>query len=90
MKNFLLISLVSLIFVSCSMEQATEYPEGYDGESIFVEFMPCQAGPDYSVENMQEMIGEWRTLLTADELRGAWGYVPASESNAFGNTGWWS
>ena len=67
MKNFLLISLVSLIFVSCSMEQATEYPEGYDGESIFVEFMPCQAGPDYSVENMQEMIGEWRTLLTADE-----------------------
>ena len=30
MKNFLLISLVSLIFVSCSTEQATEYPEGYD------------------------------------------------------------
>jgi len=37
--------------------------------------MPCQAGPDYSVENMQEMIGEWRSLLTADELRGAWGYA---------------
>ena len=89
MKKFILISFVSLIFISCSMEKTSENPEGYDGESIFVEFMPCQAGPDYSVENMQEMIGEWRSLLTADELRGAWGYAPASESNAFGNTGWW-
>ena len=29
-----------------------------------------QAGPDYSVENMQEMISEWRSLLTADDLKG--------------------
>jgi len=37
MKKFILISFVSLIFISCSMEQTSENPEGYDGESIFVE-----------------------------------------------------
>ena len=89
MKKLLLISFVSFLFVSCSTEQDSNQSEAFNGESIFVEFMPCQAGPDYSVENMQEMISEWRSLLTADDLKGAWGYAPASESNAFGNTGWW-
>ena len=89
MKKLLLISFVSFLFVSCSTEQASNQSEAFNGESIFVEFMPCQAGPDFSVENMQEMISEWRSLLTADDLKGAWGYFPASESNAFGNTGWW-
>ena len=79
MKKLLLISIVSFLFVSCSTEQASNQSETFNGESIFVEFMPCQAGPDYSVENMQEMISEWRSLLTADDLKGAWGYAPASE-----------
>ena len=69
MKKLLLISFVSFLFVSCSTEQDSNQSEAFNGESIFVEFMPCQAGPDYSVENMQEMISEWRSLLTADDLK---------------------
>ena len=89
MKKLLLLSFVLFLFVGCSTEQDSNQAATFNGESIFVEFMPCQAGPDYSVENMQEMISEWRSLLTADDLKGAWGYAPAAESNAFGNTGWW-
>ena len=70
MKKLLLLSFVSFLFVGCSTEQAPNQSETFNGESIFVEFMPCEAGPDYSVENMQEMISEWRSLLTTDALKG--------------------
>ena len=47
--------------------------------------MPCQAGPDYSAENMAKMIADWQPLITADELMGVWG-APA-EKNLYPDTG---
>ena len=46
MKKLLLVSFVSFLFAGCSTEQASNQSETFNGESIFVEFMPCQAGPD--------------------------------------------
>ena len=51
--------------------------------------MACTAGPDFSAENAMKMIADWQKLITADSLLGAWGYVPAAETNAFGDTLWW-
>ena len=43
----------------------------------------------FNSENMTSMIADYQKLLTDDSLRGAWGYVPAADTNAFGDTGWW-
>ena len=46
MKKLLLLSFVLVLFVGCSTEQDSNQAATFNGESIFVEFMPCQAGPD--------------------------------------------
>ena len=102
-KNKLLItSVISAFFiVSCSNETAVEpaeednsYSEFVDalestGGKAFAEFMACEAGADFNAENATKMISDWQKLITADSLLGVWGYVPAAETNAFGDTLWW-
>ena len=102
-KNKLLItSVISAFFiVSCSNEMAVEpsvednsYSEFVDalestGGKAFAEFMACEAGADFNAENATKMISDWQKLITADSLLGVWGYVPAAETNAFGDTLWW-
>ncbi len=56
--------------------------------NFYNEFMPCQAGPDYSQASLSEMMEEWRSLITAEDLVGSWGYAPASDTNS-NNNGWW-
>ena len=102
-KNKLLItSVISAFFiVSCSNETAVEpaeednsYSEFVDaiectGGKAFAEFMACEAGADFNAENATKMISDWQKLITAESLFGVWGYVPASDTNAFGDTLWW-
>ena len=51
--------------------------------------MACTAGPDFNAENATKMIAAWQKLITAESLFGVWGYVPAADTNAFGDTLWW-
>jgi len=102
-KNKLLItSAIGAFFIaSCSNEMAVEptsednsYTEFVDalestGGKAFAEFMACEAGADFNAENATKMISDWQKLITAESLFGVWGYVPASETNAFGDTLWW-
>jgi len=82
--------LFTLFFViSCSQENTTVGEDDLSSRTYFNEFMPCQAGPDYSPENMAKMIADWQPLITADQLIGVWGYAPASEKNLYPDTGWW-
>ena len=48
--------------------------------------MACEAGADFNAENATKMISDWQKLITAESLFGVWGYVPASDTNAFGDT----
>ena len=96
---------MSVLFISsCSnemvVESSSENPNGgtYDEfvESLentdgktYVEFMACTRGPDFNVENSTKMIAAWQKLVTAESLFGVWGYVPAADTNAFGDTLWW-
>ena len=59
------------------------------GGKAFAEFMACTSGPDFNAENATKMISDWQKLITAESLFGVWGYVPAAETNAFGDTLWW-
>ena len=102
-KNKLLItSAIGAFFIaSCSNEMAVEptsednsYSEFVDalestGGKAFAEFMACEAGADFNAENATKMISDWQKLITAESLFGVWGYVPASDTNAFGDTLWW-
>ena len=104
-NKLMILSLMSVIFiVSCSndmkVESSAENADGgtydefveslesTDGET-FVEFMACTRGPDFDAENSAKMIAAWQKLVTAKSLFGVWGYVPAAETNAFGDTLWW-
>ena len=97
--------VMSVLFVtSCSNEMSNESSgenkdaeiyaefvdslESTDGQT-YVEFMACTRGPDFNAENSTKMIADWQKLITADSLLGVWGYVPAAETNAFGDTLWW-
>ena len=102
-KNKLLItSAIGAFFIaSCSNEMAVEptsednsYSEFVDalestGGKAFAEFMACEAGADFNAENATKMISDWQKLITAESLFGVWGYVPAADTNAFGDTLWW-
>ena len=102
-KNKLLItSAIGAFFIaSCSNEMAVEptsednsYTEFVDalestGGKAFAEFMACEAGADFNAENATKMISDWQKLITAESLFGVWGYVPAADTNAFGDTLWW-
>ena len=102
-KNKLLITSVmgAFFIASCSNEMAVEptaednsYSEFVDalestGGKAFAEFMACEAGADFNAENATKMISDWQKLITAESLFGVWGYVPAADTNAFGDTLWW-
>ena len=91
-KNKLaLASIIGVLFIaSCSNEMAVESSgDTSGGGKAYAEFMACTAGPDFNAENAMKMIADWQKLITADSLLGAWGYVPAADTNAFGETlGW--
>lgn len=91
MKNFYISTMCLIVFVSCSNnETATSSDsDAQMKQTYFTEFMACKAGPDYSAESMTRMISEWQNLLTDESLVGAWGYVPAVETNSRGDTLWW-
>ena len=77
----------ALIFIAgCAMQDEVAEESG----TVYEEFMACQAGPDYTSDNMTNMIAEWQMLIKEVEaLTGAWGYVPAVETNSSGDTIWW-
>jgi hypothetical protein len=94
MKNntikFLTIGL-ALFLVSCSnsTEPVVEESQGpiYRGP-YHIEFLACNAGPDYSSENAQQMLAEWKDLDHSDDLRWAGVHAPEGDNNRFDN-GWW-
>ena len=90
-NKLVLASVIGALFIaSCSNEMAVESSsDSAGGGKAYAEFMACTAGPDFSAENAMKMIADWQKLITADSLLGAWGYVPAAETNAFGDTLWW-
>ena len=102
-KNKLIITgvLGAFFIASCSNEMAVEptsednsYSEFVDalestGGKAFAEFMACEAGADFNAENATKLISDWQKLITAESLFGVWGYVPAADTNAFGDTLWW-
>ena len=97
-KSFYFFGIIlgSFLIVSCgSNEGRNALMETSPTEDIsnpapyFIEFMACEGGPGFNSENMTSMIADYQKLLTDDSLRGAWGYVPAADTNAFGDTGWW-
>ena len=89
MKSKFSYLFILLFVISCSQENTTVGEDDLSSRTYFNEFMPCQAGPDYSAENMAKMIADWQPLITADQLIGVWGYAPASEKNLYPDTGWW-
>ena len=79
-----LLSFFAVFFiVSCSnsMDDADVQQSVY-----FNQFIPCQAGPDYSAETMENFVAEWSELVAVyDEMVWAGGYEPASGQQG----GWW-
>ncbi len=104
-NKLVIVSAIGALFIaSCSNEMSDEaisednsgdtYSQFVDtlestGGKAFAEFMACTAGPDFNAENATKMISDWQKLITAESLFGVWGYVPAAETNAFGDTLWW-
>ena len=104
-NKFMITFVMSVLFVtSCSNEMSNESSgenkdaeiyaefvdslESTDGQT-YVEFMACTRGPDFNAENSTKMIADWQKLITAESLFGVWGYVPAADTNAFGDSLWW-
>ena len=83
-RDRVLASVIGALFIaSCSNEMAVESSsDSAGGGKAYAEFMACTAGPDFSAENAMKMIADWQKLITADSLLGAWGYVPAAETNS--------
>jgi len=91
MKTKLISTLaLSLIFISLQSQSDNHGDVTYDlvGVEFYNEFIPCVGGSDFNQENVDEMMKGWRSLNISDDLLGAWGYVPASETSRFDN-GWW-
>jgi hypothetical protein len=54
-----------------------EQVEAETDVSFYNQFVPCTPGPDYSSENMRQMIVEWNALeVMSDDLVWAGGYAP--------------
>jgi hypothetical protein len=91
MKKIITLSLALVFVVSCGQ---SETPTGNNvtfdlvGIEFYNEFIPCVGGADFNQENVDEMMKGWRSLNISDDLLGAWGYVPASDTSRFDN-GWW-
>ena len=101
-KSLLASAVIAIFVASCAKETAVDssdtsgdsYSEFVDslestGGKAYAEFMACTAGPDFNAENATKMIAAWQKLITAESLFGVWGYVPAADTNAFGDTLWW-
>ena len=90
-NKLVLASVIGALFIaSCSNEMTVESSsDSAGGGKAYAEFMACTAGSDFNAENAMKMIADWQKMITADSLLGAWGYVPAAETNAFGDTLWW-
>ena len=84
--SFLLVFIVSF----GQPEATSENHVTFDlvGFEFYNEFIPCVGGPDFNQENVDKMMKGWRSLNISDDLLGAWGYVPASETSRYEN-GWW-
>ena len=78
-----------LLMAGCSMENSVEEGSATKPNVRYNEFMECKFGPDMSTEKLTAMISEWQKLITTESLIGAWGYSPASEENAWGESGFW-
>ena len=68
-KNIKIATLVALlgVFVACSSESTPTYSElGSENypQKFYVEYIPCELGPDYSPEAFaQDMLPGWQSLL---------------------------
>ena len=84
MKKIITLSLALVFVVSCGQSEApTENNVTFDliGIEFYNEFIPCVGGADFNQENVDEMMKGWRSLNVSDDLLGAWGYVPASDTS---------
>jgi len=91
MKKIIVMSFLLVFIVSFGQPEATsENHVTFDlvGFEFYNEFIPCVGGPDFNQENVDKMMKGWRSLNISDDLLGAWGYVPASETSRYEN-GWW-
>ena len=88
MRN--LVFLLPIVFVmSCTSDVAEDPVTWADTDITFHnEMMACTAGTDFSEDSVNAMMSEYRSLLSNEDLVGAWGYIPASAENRFDN-GWW-
>ena len=55
MKSKFSYLFILLFVISCSQENTTVGEDDLSSRTYFNEFMPCQAGPDYSAENMAKI-----------------------------------
>ena len=79
-----------IVFVmSCTSDVAEDPVTWADTDITFHnEMMACTAGTDFSQDSVNAMMSEYDSLLSSEDLVGAWGYIPASAENRFDN-GWW-
>ena len=92
-KLFKLLTLCSVFFIiSCS--DNTEMAEASNDQGpihrgpYHIEFLECNAGPDYSMENAQSMLSDWKDLDHSEDLRWAGVHSPTGDNHRFDN-GWW-
>jgi len=82
-------ALTAILFVTACSNDSMEQVEAETDVSFYNQFVPCTPGPDYSSENMRQMIVEWNALeVMSDDLVWAGGYAPKGDSNGQDN-GWW-
>ena len=91
MKKVITLSLCFMFIVLFGQSEAQSADDvTFDviGVKLYNEFIPCVGGPDFNQENVDKMMKGWRALNISDDLLGAWGYVPATDTSRFDN-GWW-
>ena len=77
-----------VLFGQSEAQSADDVTFDVIGVKLYNEFIPCVGGPDFNQENVDKMMKGWRALNISDDLLGAWGYVPATDTSRFDN-GWW-
>jgi hypothetical protein len=79
-----------LFLVSCAENDVTETSENNETNNgpFYAQFLACQAGPDYSSDNLAKMIADFNQLNLSDDLMWVGGYAPVEGQNQYSN-GWW-
>ena len=79
-----------LFLVSCAENDVTETSENNETNKgpFYAQFLACQAGPDYSPDNLAKMIADFNQLNLSDDLMWVGGYAPVEGQNQYSN-GWW-